>query len=65
MPIYTYACPVCNVERTGLFRLSDPPPHCNNSDAHGAQQEPPEMVKQLAAPGFQVRGEGAYTNRAF
>ncbi len=65
MPIYSYHCPVCNVERTGLFKLGAPAPKCENTDAHRPPQEAPEMVKQLSTPGFQVNGKGAYTNRSF
>lgn len=63
MPIYCFVCPVCNVERTGLFKLDADAPRCDAPAHLVPAQDPPVMVKQLSAPGFQVNGAGAYTNR--
>jgi predicted nucleic acid-binding Zn ribbon protein len=62
MPIYTYRCPICQAERTGLFRLSDPAPACTR---HPTSTAPPIMVKTPSAPGFQVNGPGAYSTRSY
>lgn len=65
MPIYSYACPQCGVERTGLFKVDAPAPRCDSAVHLVPAQDAPEMVKQLSTPGFQVNGKGAYSNRSY
>lgn len=54
MPIYEYRCGACGAEKEVLQKLSDPPltlcPACGK----------PEMVKQVSAAGFQLKGTGWY-----
>ena len=54
MPIYEYRCKSCGFEKEYLQKLSDAPvsqcPNCGK----------PEMVKQVTAAGFQLKGSGWY-----
>jgi putative FmdB family regulatory protein len=54
MPIYEYRCKNCGFEKEYLQKLSDAPitqcPDCGK----------PEMVKQVTAAGFQLKGSGWY-----
>jgi putative FmdB family regulatory protein len=54
MPIYEYRCNNCGFEKECLQKLSDAPitlcPSCGKS----------EMVKQVTAAGFQLKGSGWY-----
>lgn len=54
MPIYAYRCTSCGLEKEAMQKLSDPPlttcPECKTET----------LVKQLTAPGFQLKGSGWY-----
>lgn len=54
MPIYEYRCNACGAEQEHLQKMSDDPiavcPECGSS----------EYVKQVSAPGFQLKGNGWY-----
>lgn len=54
MPVYAYRCSSCGAQQDVLQKLSDAPlttcPEC-------AQET---FAKQLAAPGFQLKGNGYY-----
>ena len=54
MPIYEYRCNSCGFEKEYLQKLSDAPitqcPSCGKA----------EMVKQVTAAGFQLKGSGWY-----
>jgi len=54
MPIYEYRCNSCGFEKEYLQKLSDAPitqcPNCGKT----------EMVKQVTAAGFQLKGSGWY-----
>ena len=54
MPIYSYKCSNCGYTKDVLQKYSDAPithcPKCNMKT----------MVKQLSAPGFELKGKGWY-----
>ena len=54
MPIYAYRCTRCGFEKDVMRKISDPLlttcPSCNTE----------HFVKQLTAPGFQLKGSGWY-----
>lgn len=54
MPVYAYRCGNCGMEQDVMQKMSDAPmttcPECGK-DA---------FAKQLAAPGFQLKGNGYY-----
>ena len=54
MPIYEYRCNNCGFEKEYLQKLSDAPitqcPNCGKA----------EMMKQVTAAGFQLKGSGWY-----
>ncbi len=54
MPIYAYRCTQCNFEKEFMQKISDPLltlcPQCHTES----------LVKQLTAPGFQLKGSGWY-----
>ncbi len=54
MPIYAYKCSNCGYTKDALQKMSDDPlthcPHCGKET----------LVKQLSAPGFELKGKGWY-----
>ncbi len=54
MPVYAYRCSSCDAQQDVLQKLSDAPlttcPSCGQET----------FTKQLAAPGFQLKGNGYY-----
>ena len=54
MPIYAYRCASCGLEKDVMRKISDPP--LITCPACGADT----FVKQLTAPGFQLKGSGWY-----
>jgi len=54
MPIYAYRCSSCGLEHEAMQKLSDAPlttcPQCSKET----------LVKQLTAPGIQLKGSGWY-----
>lgn len=54
MPIYEYLCHSCGAEQEHLQKMSESPiavcPECGSSD----------YIKQVSAPGFQLKGSGWY-----
>ena len=54
MPIYAYRCEACGHEHDALQKISDPP--LTDCPACGA----PQLVKQLSAPAFRLKGSGWY-----
>ena len=54
MPIYAYRCTQCGFEKEFMQKISDPLltlcPQCQTES----------LVKQLTAPGFQLKGSGWY-----
>ena len=54
MPIYAYRCSSCGCEKDILCKMSDEPlttcPECHDET----------FLKQLTAPGFQLKGTGWY-----
>lgn len=54
MPIYEYACKACDARLEKLQKISDAPlvdcPECGK----------PELVKQISAAGFRLKGGGWY-----
>ena len=54
MPIYAYRCTECGFEKDVMRKVSDPLlttcPECKTEN----------FVKQLTAPGFQLKGSGWY-----
>ena len=54
MPIYAYKCSNCGYTKDALQKMSDAPlthcPHCGKET----------LVKQLSAPGFELKGKGWY-----
>ena len=54
MPIYAYRCASCGLEKDVMRKISDPP--LTTCPACGADT----FVKQLSAPGFQLKGSGWY-----
>lgn len=54
MPIYAYRCASCGLEKDVMRKISDPP--LTTCPACGAET----FVKQLSAPGFQLKGSGWY-----
>lgn len=54
MPIYAYRCTECGFEKDVMRKVSDPLltacPECKSES----------FVKQLTAPGFQLKGSGWY-----
>ena len=55
MPLYAYACLICNVELTKLQKYGDAAPVCPERAEHG------EMRKLLTAPTFNLQGPGVYS----
>ena len=54
MPIYAYRCSTCGVEKDVMQKISaDPLTTCPECKAE-------TFVKQLTAPGFQLKGSGWY-----
>ncbi len=54
MPIYSYKCSNCGFAKDALQKYSDAPlKHCPNCDQD-------TLVKQLTAPGFELKGKGWY-----
>ena len=54
MPIYSYKCSNCGYTKDALQKYSDAPlTHCPNCGKE-------TLVKQLSAPGFELRGKGWY-----
>lgn len=54
MPIYAYRCASCGLEKDAMRKISAPP--LTTCPACGAET----FVKQLSAPGFQLKGSGWY-----
>jgi len=54
MPIYAYRCTACGLEKEAMQKVSEPPlttcPSCGTET----------LVKQLTAPGIQLKGSGWY-----
>lgn len=54
MPVYAYRCAACDAQRDVMQKMSDAPlltcPECGKDS----------FAKQLAAPGFQLKGNGYY-----
>jgi putative FmdB family regulatory protein len=54
MPIYEYRCESCGFQKDHLQKMSDAPlttcPSCGSN----------HYVKQISAPGFQLKGSGWY-----
>jgi putative FmdB family regulatory protein len=54
MPIYAYRCSACDFQKDVMQKVSEPLlvmcPRCSKET----------FVKQLAAPGFQLKGNGFY-----
>ncbi|MDD4963882.1 MAG: zinc ribbon domain-containing protein [Gallionella sp.] len=54
MPVYAYRCGSCGVQQDVMQKMSDAPlttcPECSKET----------FTKQLAAPGFQLKGNGYY-----
>lgn len=54
MPIYSYKCSNCGYIKEALQKYADEPlkhcPHCGKDS----------LVKQLSAPGFELKGKGWY-----